>query len=84
MRKPKPVTRRDKEGKTDKQRGIGKFERRRRDDMASEGPIADSVPAATPRKRRKKRTVPHSRMSSVADEGSFVDEMPRAWLEQHR
>ena len=78
VRSSKPVTRRDKEGKTDKQRGISKFERLRRDDMSTEGPKADSVPQAE-KKPRRRRTVPRSRMSSIADEGSFADAMPRPW-----
>ncbi|MCE9541548.1 hypothetical protein K8R03_03250 [Candidatus Kaiserbacteria bacterium] len=43
----KPVTRRDKDdGKSDTERGIDQRERVERDQMASEGPKADSVPPA--------------------------------------
>lgn len=63
MRQRKPVTRRHKEGKGDEERRIDEFERKRRDDMATEGPKADSVPSKT--KRRRRRTVSRSRESSI-------------------
>lgn len=49
--KPEPVTRRDKAGKSDPERGIDHGEREDRNRMADEGPKADSVPPAEPEKK---------------------------------